>query len=287
MNNKNTTRILFLAILISPLWGNAHPHNIYGSEKALIDKQFQPEWQEMSSVEDLYAAYPERMEFIFQNLDLEREGLGNVKQAYESGNMVQAGTYLLNYYKESDAKSDLSIREHPAVSDGVVSAADSIAQDIITIQRVSARVPRLETGHLAWDYTGPEDDMEYAWLHNRHSGINTLLKAWFDTGNPKYAFHIDHYIKDWIISSWPYPKVKSNTAMWRGLEVRSRVNRWASAFYNLIDTDYLSPATQLLILSSVPEHAHYLRNFHAGGNWLTMEISALATAATAWPEFKK
>jgi len=50
---------------------------------------------------------------------------------------------------------------------------------------------------------------------------------------------------------------------------------------------YLSPATRLLILSSIPEHAHYARNFHAQGNWLTMEMSGLATAATSWPEFKE
>ena len=57
------------------------------------------------------------------------------------------------------------------------------------------------------------------------------------------------------------------------------------AFFNLNDTDYLSPATQLLILSSIPEHAHYLKNFHAAGNWLTMEMNGLATVAVAWPEF--
>jgi hypothetical protein len=43
----------------------------------------------------------------------------------------------------------------------------------------------------------------------------------------------------------------------------------------------------LLILNSVPDHAHYARNFHAQGNWLTMEISGLATVASSWPELKE
>ena len=41
------------------------------------------------------------------------------------------------------------------------------------------------------------------------------------------------------------------------------------------------------MLSSLPDHAHYNRNFHSGNNWLTMEISALATVATNFPEYKK
>jgi hypothetical protein len=54
-----------------------------------------------------------------------------------------------------------------------------------------------------------------------------------------------------------------------------------------MNTNYISPATKLLILSSLPDHAHYARYFHAQNNWLTMEISGLATVATAWPEFKQ
>jgi hypothetical protein len=54
-----------------------------------------------------------------------------------------------------------------------------------------------------------------------------------------------------------------------------------------MNTDFISPATKLLILSSLPDHAHYARYFHAQNNWLTMEISGLATVATTWPEFKQ
>ena len=85
----------------------------------------------------------------------------------------------------------------------------------------------------------------------------------------------------------PYPGVKSSTSVWRGLEVAARAKVWSRIFYGLINSEYLSPATQLLMLSSLPDHAHYNRNFHGGNNWLTMEISALATVATNFPEFKK
>lgn len=75
--------------------------------------------------------------------------------------------------------------------------------------------------------------------------------------------------------------------MWRGLEVSFRVKSWSKLFFEMWNSHLITPATQLLILSSIPNHAHYARNFHAQGNWLTMEISGLATAATSWPEFSE
>ena len=248
-------------------------------------EQPQPAWEEMTSIEDLYAAYPERLKSVFEHLNLESEGLEKAKQAYSSGDVPSASKYVLDYYERAGIRKTFA-GDVPPVSHETVPAADSIVQDIITIQGVSDQVPRLASGHLDWGHTGPEEDMEYAWLHNRHGAVSTLLQAWLDTGNPTYARRIDHYIKDWIISSWPYPGVKSTTAMWRGLEVSFRVKRWAKAFYQLMGTEYLSPATRLLMLSSLPDHAHYARNFHAQGNWLTMEISGLATVAAYWPEFE-
>ncbi len=103
---------------------------------------------------------------------------------------------------------------------------------------------------------------------------------------PNMPEYIDLFLRDFIIASWPYPGVKSSTSVWRGLEVAARVKVWSKIFYGLINTDFLSPSTQLLVLSSMPDHAHYNRNFHSQNNWLTMEISALATAATNFPEYK-
>lgn len=259
---------------------------VNGHEPESSGQHPQVRWNKLTTIEDLYSAYPERLDFIFEQLELERDGLQPVKEAFEDGNVVKAARHLLDYYKNQNP-GKLASREAPPISNKKVPAADSIVQDIITIQGISDRIPRLENGHLDWSHTGPENDREFAWLHNRHPAVGILLQAWLDTGNPVYARHVDNYIQDWIISSWPYPGVKSSTAMWRGLEVSFRVKQWARAFYQLADTDYLTPATRLLILSSIPEHAHYARNFHAQGNWLTMEISGLATAAAYWPEFRE
>jgi hypothetical protein len=243
----------------------------------------QTNWQQMQSVDDVCKAYQEKMQYIFQNLNLDYPGLQKVKVAYEKNDLVSACQSLLDYYGKSDRiKKDL-----PKATSQTTTAADSILQEIYTFQNVSGQVPRLADGHLKWAHNGPEDDIEWAWALNRHYPTGNLLDAYFKTGNPKYAQYIDQFTKDWIISSWPYPAKKSSTAMWRGLEVSFRAKTWSRVFFELWNTKLISPATRLLILSSLPDHAHYARNFHAQGNWLTMEISGLATVAASWPELKE
>lgn len=243
----------------------------------------QPGWQKIRTVEEVCSAYPEQMKAIFQNLNLSYPGLEEVKKAYDHHDIPLACKNLLTYY----SRSGFVTKELAGEKMKATGVADSILQDIFTFQRVTDKVPHLEDGHLNWSYTGPEHDIEWAWALNRHYPVNDLLMAYSETKNPKYVQYIDGFIKDWIINSWPYPGVKSTTAMWRGLEVSFRAKVWSAVFFGLMHTKMISPATQLLILSSLPQHAHYARNFHAQGNWLTMEISGLATVATSWPEYKE
>ena len=243
----------------------------------------QTAWQKINTVDEVCTAYPEQIRSIFKNLNLNYPGLEEVGKAYDGNNLPLACTKLLDYY----ARSSRIPKELPAVSQKAETAADSVLQDIYTFQRVADKVPRSADGHLKWDYMGPETDIEWAWALNRNYPTNTLLLAYAESGNPEFVRYIDRFTKDWITSSWPYPAIKSNTSMWRGLEVSFRVKMWSRVFYELWKTNLISPATKLLILSSVPDHAHYARNFHAQGNWLTMEISGLATVASSWPEFRE
>lgn len=264
-----------VAVVILMVWAA-----VFGAQIAVFA---QTNWQQMQSVDDVCKAYPEKMQYIFQNLNLDYPGLQEVKKAYESNNIPQACKNLLNYY----GNSNRTLKDLPPVSQKSTTAADSILQDIYTFQNVSGQVPRLADGHLKWAHNGPENDIEWAWALNRHYPTRDLLDVYAETGNPKYAEYINQFTKDWIVSSWPYPEKKSSTAMWRGLEVSFRVKMWSLVFFDLWKSKLISPATQLLILSSLPDHAHYARNFHAQGNWLTMEISGLATVASSWPELKE
>jgi len=246
----------------------------------------QQNWEEITSVEDVCAAYPETMQNMLDQFNLDYPGLEKVKAAHNKGDLVAACQNLLAYYKNSHTAPNLK-RELPSPTDKTEAAADTTLNNVFIIQNVRGQVPYLENGHRDWYYKGPNNDREWAWLSNRHSQLYSVFNTYFETGNPKYAEYIDLFLRDFIIASMPYPAAKGGGSIWRGLEVAARAKIWTRIFYGLMDSEYFSPATKLLILSSLPDHAHYNRNFHGGNNWLTMEISALATVAAYFPEYKK
>lgn len=248
-------------------------------------------WQTLTSVADVCAAYPDRMRGLLAALNLRRPGLAGVKAAADRGDLEIACAALLAYYQGRETVEWLS--EDAARGDA--GRGRAILDDTFTFQEVTGRVPRTADGRLDWACTGPRDDLEWAWALNRHYHIADLLVAYQQGGDVRYASAIDAHVRDWIISSLPYPGVKSSTAMWRGLEVSHRVKTWSCLFFPprpgpqppTSGPVVLAPATRLLVLSSLPEHAHYLRGFHARRNWATMELSSLALIGAAWPEFKE
>ncbi|MEM9675064.1 MAG: heparinase II/III family protein [Bacteroidota bacterium] len=251
-----------------------------------VSASAQSNWRQIVSVEDVCQAYPEKMREMLNQFDLQYPGLEKVKAGAEEDKLVAACKALLQYYKNGNNADHLR-RDPPEETTATVAEADTTLKDVFIVQNVRGKVPVGDDGHRDWYYKGPNNDREWAWLSNRHSQINQVLTAYFETGNPKYAQYIDLFLRDFIIKSMPYPEVKSRTSVWRGLEVSFRSKVWSRIFYGLLNSRYLTPATQLLMLSSLPDHAHYNRNFHGDNNWLTMEISALATVATNFPEYKQ
>jgi len=245
----------------------------------------QSTWQKIVTVEDLCKAYPEQMQTMLDQFNLDYKGMEKVKHAYQKGNIQLACAELLNYYKTGNKAENLG-KVQPAISSKNDALADTILNNVFVVQNVRGQVPWGADGHRDWYYKGPNNDREWAWLSNRHSQLLEVFNTYFDTGNPKYAKYIDMFLRDFIIKSMPYPNAKGDKSIWRGLEVAARVKVWSQIFYGMLNSEYISPATELLVLSSMPDHAHYNRNFHSGNNWLTMEISALATAATYFPEYK-
>lgn len=246
----------------------------------------QKNWEELVTLEDLYKTHPETVKGVFAHLDLDLPGLDEVNEASEKGNWIVAAERLLDYYKASDHAESFR-KSVPVPSDRSIAEADTILTNVFTIQNVKGKVPILPDGHRDWYYKGPNNDREWAWLSNRHSQLMVVMNAYFETGNPKYAEYLDLFLRDFILKSMPYPGEKGSESIWRGLEVAARAKAWTRVFYAMLQNEYLSPATRLLMLSSLPDHAHYSRNFHGGNNWLTMEISALATIAAYFPEFRE
>ena len=245
----------------------------------------QPDWREIKTVEDLCEAYPDVMQNMLNQFNLEYPGLEKVKAARQNGTLELACTELLTYYKKGNTATFLR-KTQPGQSLKTEATADTTLNNVFIVQNVRGEVKFGDDGHRDWYYKGPNNDREWAWLSNRHSQLLQVFNVYFETGNPKYAVYIDEFLRDFIIKSMPYPAEKSSESIWRGLEVAARAKVWSQVFYGMLNSEFINDATRLLLLSSLPDHAHYNRNFHGGNNWLTMEISALATVATNWPEYK-
>ncbi|TGV01810.1 alginate lyase family protein [Flavivirga rizhaonensis] len=246
----------------------------------------QKSWKEITSVKHLNENYPDLIQKMLNQFNLDYLGLERVKTAYENDDILNACNFLLEYYKTASASKHL-IKYKPIKTNKTDLVADTILKNIFTVQTVKGQVPWNEDGHRDWYYKGPNNDAEWAWLSNRHEQLEQVFEAYLETENPKYVNYIDQFFRDFIIKSLPYPSKRSSGSIWRGLEVSFRNKRWTRLFFGLINNEQFSPATQLLILSSLPDHGDYNRNYHARGNWLTMELSGLAVVASNFPEYKK
>jgi hypothetical protein len=193
----------------------------------------------------------------------------------------------MEYYRAGTSGRWLRWADLPTPGQAHDPAADAIINDTFTFYGQTDRVPRKLGGGLLWTHRGPSNDWEWTLALNRHFQLGQLLAAYRKTGNGEYAQRIDEHLRDWIRASLPYPARKNVGDIWRGLEISFRAKAWAQVFYALQEDAHLTPAARLLILTSLPEHAHHLRHFHGDGNWLTMEISALGMVAAAWPEYKE
>ena len=137
--------------------------------------------KKIKTVEEVYQAYPERMNLLLQSINLDHNGLTHVRAAFDKGNIVMACQQLLNYYKES-ATAKFLRKELPATSDNLNHGTDSILRNIFTFYSQSAKVPNNANGRLDWTHQGPANDIEWAWALNRHYHLRTLLESYFGFG---------------------------------------------------------------------------------------------------------
>lgn len=97
-------------------------------------------------------------------------------------------------------------------------------------------------------------DIKYIWEINRHQYLIVLGKAYWITGDEKYAEKVFATIQNWIIEN-PY-----NTGVnWTSsLELAVRSISWIWALFFCKDSKFLSPEVYKVILKSLFEHGMYI-----------------------------
>lgn len=228
---------------------------------------------------------PERLNRLFDQLNLDYPGLETVKSLYQAGELDAAGRALVEYYRAKHWAAALTNPETPDHLDYIIVELAMI--DIFTQGSNFGRQPRRADGLLDWEDGGPNDDPEWAWWINRMGYLELATSLWEVTGDRRYAQFVNAMLIDWVRAN-PYPGKRSFSGPWRPLEVARRIDTsWLEALIRLRNSPDLTPAARLLLLSSIPDHANALLNYPSfAGNHLLTEKVMLAQVAVAFPEFK-
>ncbi|MCX5659572.1 MAG: alginate lyase family protein [Planctomycetota bacterium] len=250
-------------------------------------------WRGMESVEQVCAVYPREVAVMLAALDLGRKGLEAVKVAVGKDDSVAACKALLEYYSHVEPcpqwRRHAAAATQPALRPPTEEERLAL-DDTFSLYDQTARVPRNERGGLSWQYCGPTYDGQWAGALNRHPMMSILYWGYVQTGQAAFGEKLDEDLRDWLTASRPCPVESVDVGggyIWGPLEAGLRVKNWPFIFHGLRDDPRLRPATRVLMLMAVPEHAEFLRKNPGGGNWTTMTMSGLGTLAASWPEFKQ
>lgn len=264
------------------------------------------DWRAIRSVEEVWRFYPDRVRFLMEQLDLDKAGLEKVRVAVQKGDTVKAAKALIAYYKESDSGYWLRDTAFDSITADDIQVANNLLENRVSFSGEEVALPVADNEGWPWFYKGPEKDSEFAYSLNGHQYIISLLKAWQKTNREEYVKKFDRLLRDWIIHN-PLPSEQDSMYMvlntstetldwrditevrWRDIEAGQRMGAtWPQTFYGFQQSEAFLPATRLLVLYSIAEHAAYLREYHKEGhNWTTMEMNGLSLVGLAFPEFRQ
>lgn len=140
---------------------------------------------------------------------------------------------------------------------------------------------------------GPERTHLWNECLNRHFHFRDLSRAYWETGDERFAKALVEQWLDWI-RSCPRPLLSSGNqggptdCTWQTLTTGIRLeSTWPEAFYRVLGSKAMTDEAIVTILKSVYEQAEHLVRWPTGGNWLTEESMGLYTAGMLFPEFKR
>ena len=131
-------------------------------------------------------------------------------------------------------------------------------------------------------------DVRLIWELNRHQYFVTLGKAYWYTGDEKYAKEFVSQLRDWIETN-PYGK----TVNWvHAQEVALRIMSWIWSYHFFCDSPSFKVEDQIEFLKSLYLQAEFLRKKlsdtrFSTHNHIISETAGLAMMAVIFPEFKK
>lgn len=230
---------------------------------------------------DFHAEYQK----LISRINLDTKGLEIVKMQRE--NPEKAASELLKYFRTRTNVNHFIDRKERTkslnnfASKRDLALADSAIKHIFIGQ--SAYPPYFCGTDINWG-TSPVPDNEWVWQLNRMSFWEDLAKAYWHTGDEKYAREWCFQLCDWVRKN---PNDELHKYAWRSIETGIRGHNWTGLFNYFLDSESFTPITLITFLNSCFDHAAYLMTvYRTKSNWGLMEAEGMAFISLTFPEFK-
>ena len=226
---------------------------------------------------------------LFGMLNLGYPGLEKVTAALGAGNLVLGKQELADYFRHRQKpvwKFDAHARpKHDSRPEGV----NTVDADRFLKHEMYSQSHWQQFGdQIDWNLN-PIDYKEWPWQLNRHHAWVILGRAYWDTGEEKYAKEFVAQMSDWVTRCHvPVMSSGNSTYTWRTIETGIRSGQTLpEAYSRFITSPSFTGDAIILMVKSFAEHARHLMKWPSTANWLTMEANGLMTTGVLFPEFKE
>ena len=224
------------------------------------------------------------------------EALEPTREAAAAGDYETARERLLEYMRSREGPvwsfdwRDWDQQRNPKFD---TSRADRACEHIFGWFRQEANLgPDIDWTANAFDPKEPAFTPEWTYDLNRFGFWRDLGRAYWATGDEKYAQEWIAQMLDWTYDQPPPVLGSPNTApCWRTIEQGIRAaGSWMDAYHYFLGSPSMTPEALCTYLKSFVEHARTLTRMtiehpEHGGNWVTMECNGLAHIGVMFPEF--
>ena len=239
----------------------------------ITEKQFQREEPDQQT------------KLLLSRLNLDLPGVESVKSSVNFPD--RAAAELLLYFQHRQSVKHLISRSDKqkllgnCASEDDIQIADDALKHIFVGQR--AYSPYFCGDDINWN-TRPVPDMEWVWQLNRMYFWDAMARAYWHTGDEKYAKEWGKQLVDWTKKN---PNDEEYKYAWRSIEAGIRGHSWTNLFQYFIDSPSFTPEVLVAFLNSCYEHAEYLMTqYRSKSNWGLMEAEGMAFIAITFPEFQ-
>jgi heparan-sulfate lyase len=222
---------------------------------------------------------------LLSRLNLDFPGLERVKA--KAGDSEAAMKELLAHFRNGGSgkhpldKNTKNSLLGKCASPKEMEVADNALKHIFIGQ--PAYPPHFCGADIDWS-TSPVPDNEWVWQLNRMYFWHALGRAYWHTGDEKYAKAWAEQLADWVRKN---PNDRQHHYAWRSIEAGIRGHQWTELFQRFVDSPSFTPEVLAVFLNSCHDHASYLMTrYSTRSNWGLMEAEGMAFIAIIFPQFK-